>query len=59
MTNPESIVLGCYELAKYYQVDPRVFLEQGVSAIERHRYWTEKLADKIRAAQEAEAPSDG
>ena len=59
MSNPESIVLNCYELAKYYHVDPRVFLEQGVSAIERHRYWTEKLADKIRAAQEAEAPSDG
>jgi len=59
MKNPESIVLGCYELAKYYQIDPRIFLEQGVSAIERHRYWTEKLADKIRAAQEAEASSDG
>ena len=59
MISPETIVLGCYELAKYYQVDPRIFLEQTVSAIGRHRYWTEKLIDKIRAAQDAETPSDG
>ena len=59
MITADSIVLTCYELAKYYQVDPRVFLEQTVSEIDRHRSWTEKLADKIRAQQEAETPSDG
>jgi hypothetical protein len=58
MISPETVVLACYELAKFYQIDPRIFLEQTVSAIGRHRYWTEKLTEKIRAAQDAETPSE-
>jgi hypothetical protein len=41
----------CYELAKYYSIDPRIFLEQTISEIARHRFWTEKLAQRIREAQ--------
>lgn len=52
----DDIILGCYELAKYYAVDPRVFLDQPISEVTRHRLWTFKLADKIRSAQEAETP---
>jgi hypothetical protein len=45
--------MTCYELAKYYGVDPRVFLEQSISDIGRHRHWTQKLVERIREAQEA------
>jgi hypothetical protein len=51
-------VLNAYELAKFYQVDPRIFLEQTISEIARHRYWTEKLSERMRAAQEAETPAE-
>lgn len=54
--SPEEMVLGCYELAKFYQIDPRIFLEQPISDIARHKLWTEKLTQRIRAAQEAEMP---
>jgi hypothetical protein len=43
-------------LAKFYGVDPRVFLEQTISEVARHKHWTRRLANKIREAQEAEAP---
>lgn len=56
---PDQIVMGCYELAKFYQVDPRIFLAQSITDIGRHRYWTVRLTEKIREAQEAETPSDG
>jgi hypothetical protein len=56
VVSSDDVVLGCYELAKYYGIDPRVFLDQTISEVQRHRYWTFKLADKIRSAQEAEAP---
>lgn len=52
----DDVILACYELAKYFHVDPRVFLEQTISEVARHKHWTRKLADNIRAAQEAEAP---
>lgn len=52
----EDIILSCYELAKYYHVDPRVFLEQTISEVARHREWTGKLAERIRASQDSEAP---
>lgn len=54
--SPEDAILACYELAKYYGVDPRIFLEQTISEVERHKRWTYKLAERIRASQEAEAP---
>ena len=54
----DDVILACYELAKYYSVDPRVFLEQTISEVARHKHWTHKLADRIREAQEAEAPTN-
>jgi hypothetical protein len=56
MISPEEIVLSCYELAKFYQVDPRIFLEQTIGDVSRHKMWTERLTQRIRAAQEAETP---
>jgi hypothetical protein len=56
MISPDDIVLGCYELAKFYQIDPRVFLEQTISEINRHKMWTVRLTERMRAAQEAEMP---
>jgi hypothetical protein len=40
-------------LAKYYQVDPRIFLSQTISELARHRYWTGELVQRIRDAQDA------
>jgi hypothetical protein len=59
MISPDDIVLGCYQLAYFYHVDPRVFLEQTVSELNRHKFWTDKLNERIRAQQEADAPSEG
>lgn len=58
MISPDEIILGCYELAKFYQVDPRSFLEQTITDISRHKMWTERLVQRMRAAQEAETPSE-
>jgi hypothetical protein len=55
---PDTIVLTCYELAYFYHIDPHIFLEQTISQLGRHRFWTERLTDRIRAAQEAEAPQE-
>ena len=54
----DDVILACYELAKYYGIDPRVFLEQPLSEVARHRYWTYKLADRIRSAQQDAEASD-
>ena len=56
MISPDDIVLGCYEMAHFYHVDPRIFLEQTIGEISRHKMWTVKLTERIRAAQEAETP---
>lgn len=56
VSSPEERILACYELAKYYGIDPRIFLEQSIGEVERHQRWTHKLAERIRASQEAEAP---
>jgi hypothetical protein len=50
-------VLACYQLAYFYHVDPRIFLEQSISELRRHKRWTDKLNERIRSAQEAESPS--
>jgi hypothetical protein len=58
MISPDDIVLGCYELAHFYSVDPRIFLEQTIRQLNRHLYWTKKLNERLRARQEADAPSE-
>jgi hypothetical protein len=52
------VVLACYELAHFYHVDPQVFLVKTMSELSRSRYWTGRLTQRIREAQEA-ADSDG
>jgi hypothetical protein len=41
----EQLVLDCYQLAKFYAVDPDVFLDKPVSVIRRHMKWTAKLTE--------------
>jgi hypothetical protein len=48
----------CYELAYFYHIDPRLFLEQTISELARHKLWTARLTERIRAAQEAESGSE-
>jgi hypothetical protein len=57
--SPDSAVLLCYQLAHFYHVDPRIFLEQTISEVLGHMRWTEKLTEKIREEQEAQSSSDG
>jgi hypothetical protein len=46
--------MQCYELAKYYSIDPDIFLEKPISEVRRHMYWTHKLQERINEAQEAQ-----
>jgi hypothetical protein len=48
----------CYELAYFYHIDPRAFLEQTIGELARHKLWTERLTERIRAAQEADSGSE-
>jgi hypothetical protein len=50
--------MTCYELAHFYHLDPQVFLDKSMSDLGRSRYWTARLTQRIREAQEA-AESDG
>lgn len=41
----EDIILACYRLAKHYGLDPDVFLNKPLSVIQRHHWWTARLAE--------------
>ena len=57
---PDRVVLSCYELAKFYHVDPTIFLNQRITEIKRHIHWTNQLNEKIAEEQRAmRAESDG
>jgi hypothetical protein len=58
MISPDELVLGCYELASFYHVDPRIFLEQTIHEIKRHKRWTEELIRRRLAAEEAASRSE-
>lgn len=45
--------MQCYELAKYYHIDPDIFLHKPISEVQRHMRWTAKLQERINEAQEA------
>jgi hypothetical protein len=47
--------MNCYELAKYYHIDPDIFLNKSISEVQRHMYWTSKLQQRINEEQEAQA----
>ena len=38
--------------------DPRIFLEQTISQLARHKHWTSKVVERIREQQEADAPPE-
>lgn len=53
----DDIILDCYRLAKYYSVDPDVWLAKPLSRVRRDMSWTAKLSQLLaeeRARQEAE-----
>jgi hypothetical protein len=50
--------MACYELAHFYHIDPQVFLDKSMSELGRSRYWTARLTQRIREAQQ-DADSDG
>jgi len=50
---PDTCVMQCYELAKYYHIDPDIFLHKPISEVQRHMRWTAKLQERINEAQEA------
>jgi hypothetical protein len=52
---PDTLILDCYRLAKFYHIDPGVFLDMPLSEVRRHLYWTGKLHQEIRQAQEEAA----
>lgn len=53
VTPPDAVILSCYRLARFYQIDPRIFLNKPLSELGRDVMWTSKLSAEIRAEQEA------
>jgi hypothetical protein len=54
----DDLILDCYRLARFYNVEPDLWLAKPLSAIRRHMVWTSKLSQKLadeRRAQEEEA----
>ena len=51
----DQLILDCYRLAKYYSMDPDVFLAKPLSVINRHMKWTGKLIE----LQQPEEDPDG
>lgn len=48
----DALILHCYRLAKYYSVDPDVFLAKPASMIRRHLVWTDRLIAAIENTQD-------
>jgi hypothetical protein len=48
-------VLDCYRLARYYHIDPRIFINMPLSEVTSHLKWTVMLAQKMQD----EARDDG
>jgi hypothetical protein len=46
-SGPGNLILSCYRLAKFYGQPPGHFLNQPVSAIQRHLHWTDTLLAQI------------
>lgn len=47
-----TIILNCYRLAKFYGVDPQIFLNKTVSQVSRDLHWTDEIqrGDDVEAA---------
>jgi hypothetical protein len=48
------VTLACYRLARYFHQHPDTFLNQPLSVISRHLYWTDVLLEQAAKAREAE-----
>jgi len=57
--SPDSVILQCYQLAKYYHLDPCIFLDKPISEVHRHMMWTGKLEDEVQQAREAMQADNG
>lgn len=44
----ENLILDCYRLAKYYHIDPRIFLDMPLGEVATHMRHTIKLAQIMR-----------
>jgi hypothetical protein len=43
----DDTILDCYRLAKFYSVEPDVWLAKPLSVIRRHMQWTAKLSQQL------------
>jgi len=46
------VILDCYRLARFYGQSPGHFLEQPLSAVARHVYWTDALMRKLEESDD-------
>ena len=44
----DSLILDCYRLASYYKIDPRIFLDMGLSEVQLHLSRTAQLEQSRR-----------
>ena len=55
----DDLVIDCYRLARFYSVEPDVWLAKPLSAIRRHMKWTAKLSEKLAEERRAQEDLDG
>jgi len=55
----DAVIGNCYRLAKFYSIDPQIFLAKPVSAIDRDLYWTDKITEGDRIEDEWQAKLRG
>jgi len=48
----EQLTLDCYRLAKFYGINPDIFLAQPLSRVRRHMEWTTKMIERMKAEQQ-------
>jgi hypothetical protein len=46
------LILACYKLAKFYSRHPNEFLNEPVSAIERHIAMTNRVLEQLKPPEE-------
>jgi hypothetical protein len=52
IVSPDNVVLDCYRLAKFYHLDPDIFLAKPLSELRRNLRWTGRLQQEIAEAQQ-------
>jgi hypothetical protein len=48
----DNVILNCYRLAKFYQINPSIFLNKPFSELDRDCFWTDRLTegDRVESA---------